>query len=203
MPFGFQRSGYILCQVDQAFKVLGTPVRNRLRPVPTPHSSSAHAIPTTTARQTSASARARCPPGRTPKWAAASSSLCHLNPRDWPGTVGGGDGVERLHRPVEVAVLGEADADAVPGVAHAVELGVDRIPALGVADVGVADTVDRLRTGGDWPERPYEGIEQDLAARAHHRDVDDLGSPGGASKVGKIDKDHPVVAELPPREDEH
>jgi hypothetical protein len=28
---------------------------------------------------------------------------------------------------------------------------------------------------------------------------DDLGSPGGASKVGKIDKDHPIVAALPPQ----
>src|SRR4051794_35419438 len=28
---------------------------------------------------------------------------------------------------------------------------------------------------------------------------DDLGSPGGASKVGKIDKDHPVVSALPPQ----
>jgi NAD-dependent dihydropyrimidine dehydrogenase PreA subunit len=27
---------------------------------------------------------------------------------------------------------------------------------------------------------------------------DDLGSPGGASKTGKIDKDHPLVAALPP-----
>ena len=27
---------------------------------------------------------------------------------------------------------------------------------------------------------------------------DDLGSPGGASKIGKIDKDHPLVAALPP-----
>jgi NAD-dependent dihydropyrimidine dehydrogenase PreA subunit len=27
---------------------------------------------------------------------------------------------------------------------------------------------------------------------------DDLGSPGGASKTGKIDKDHPFVAGLPP-----
>jgi NAD-dependent dihydropyrimidine dehydrogenase PreA subunit len=26
---------------------------------------------------------------------------------------------------------------------------------------------------------------------------DDLGSPGGASKTGKIDKDHPLVAALP------
>ena len=28
---------------------------------------------------------------------------------------------------------------------------------------------------------------------------EDLGSPGGASKLGKIDKDHPVVAALPPQ----
>ena len=33
---------------------------------------------------------------------------------------------------------------------------------------------------------------------------DDLGSPGGASKGGKIDKDHPLVAALPPMaKDEH
>ena len=29
---------------------------------------------------------------------------------------------------------------------------------------------------------------------------EDLGSPGGAAKVGKINKDHPVVAALPPQE---
>ncbi|HEY0559996.1 MAG: 4Fe-4S ferredoxin iron-sulfur binding domain protein [Mycobacterium sp.] len=28
----------------------------------------------------------------------------------------------------------------------------------------------------------------------------EIGSPGGASKVGKIDKDHPIVAALPPQE---
>jgi len=28
---------------------------------------------------------------------------------------------------------------------------------------------------------------------------DDLGSPGGASKIGKIEKDHPIVAALPPQ----
>jgi NAD-dependent dihydropyrimidine dehydrogenase PreA subunit len=31
---------------------------------------------------------------------------------------------------------------------------------------------------------------------------EDLGSPGGASKTGKIGKDHPVVAALPPQEAE-
>ena len=29
---------------------------------------------------------------------------------------------------------------------------------------------------------------------------DDLGSPGGASKLGIIDKDHPLIAALPPQE---
>jgi NAD-dependent dihydropyrimidine dehydrogenase PreA subunit len=29
---------------------------------------------------------------------------------------------------------------------------------------------------------------------------DDLGSPGGAAKMGEIDKDHPIIAELPPQE---
>jgi len=29
---------------------------------------------------------------------------------------------------------------------------------------------------------------------------DDLGSPGGAAKMGEIDKDHPFVAALPPQE---
>ena len=29
---------------------------------------------------------------------------------------------------------------------------------------------------------------------------DDLGSPGGAAKMGEIDKDHPIIAALPPQE---
>ena len=29
---------------------------------------------------------------------------------------------------------------------------------------------------------------------------DDLGSPGGAAKMGVIDKDHPLIAALPPQE---
>jgi NAD-dependent dihydropyrimidine dehydrogenase PreA subunit len=29
---------------------------------------------------------------------------------------------------------------------------------------------------------------------------EDLGSPGGAAKTGKIHKDHPIVAALPPQE---
>ena len=31
---------------------------------------------------------------------------------------------------------------------------------------------------------------------------DDLGSPGGASKLGLIEKDHPLIAALPPQETE-
>ena len=32
---------------------------------------------------------------------------------------------------------------------------------------------------------------------------DDLGSPGGAAKMGEIDHDHPMVAALPPQETDH
>ncbi|MDH6575503.1 ferredoxin [Kitasatospora sp. MAP5-34] len=32
---------------------------------------------------------------------------------------------------------------------------------------------------------------------------DDLGSPGGASKLGLIEKDHPFIAALPPQNADH
>jgi len=32
---------------------------------------------------------------------------------------------------------------------------------------------------------------------------DDLGSPGGAAKLGLIAKDHPVITALPPQEHDH
>ncbi|GAA1277937.1 hypothetical protein GCM10009677_35130 [Sphaerisporangium rubeum] len=32
---------------------------------------------------------------------------------------------------------------------------------------------------------------------------EELGSPGGASKVGKIERDHPIVAALPPQAEAH
>ncbi len=32
---------------------------------------------------------------------------------------------------------------------------------------------------------------------------DDLGSPGGAAKMGEIDKDHPFIAALPPQIQDH
>jgi hypothetical protein len=31
----------------------------------------------------------------------------------------------------------------------------------------------------------------------------DLGSPGGASKLGPVEKDHPLIAALPPQEQAH
>ena len=32
---------------------------------------------------------------------------------------------------------------------------------------------------------------------------DDLGSPGGAAKMGLIPKDHPIIAALPPQQHDH
>jgi NAD-dependent dihydropyrimidine dehydrogenase PreA subunit len=32
---------------------------------------------------------------------------------------------------------------------------------------------------------------------------DDLGSPGGAAKMGEIDHDHPMIAALPPQNQDH
>jgi NAD-dependent dihydropyrimidine dehydrogenase PreA subunit len=45
-------------------------------------------------------------------------------------------------------------------------------------------------TPEEWKE--YYNVNVDF--------FDDLGSPGGAAKMGVIDKDHPVVAGLPPQE---
>jgi ferredoxin len=64
--------------------------------------------------------------------------------------------------------------------------------------------------GACEPVCPVEAIfyEDDLPEqwkdfyRANVDFFEDLGSPGGASKVGKIDKDHPVVAALPPQGEE-
>ena len=39
--------------------------------------------------------------------------------------------------------------------------------------------------------------------RANVEFFDDLGSPGGAAKMGKTGKDHPIVAALPPQVVEH
>ncbi|PSK97337.1 NAD-dependent dihydropyrimidine dehydrogenase PreA subunit [Murinocardiopsis flavida] len=61
--------------------------------------------------------------------------------------------------------------------------------------------------GACEPVCPVEAIyyEDDLPDqwssyyKANVEFFDDIGSPGGASKVGKIAKDHSVVAELPPQ----
>jgi ferredoxin len=60
--------------------------------------------------------------------------------------------------------------------------------------------------GACEPVCPVEAIfyEDDTPAqwkdyyKANVEFFDDLGSPGGASKTGKIGKDHPLVAALPP-----
>ena len=65
--------------------------------------------------------------------------------------------------------------------------------------------------GACEPVCPVEAIfyEDDVPAewadytRANVDFFDDLGSPGGASKVGKINKDDPLVAALPPMGEEN
>src|SRR6059058_6117353 len=65
--------------------------------------------------------------------------------------------------------------------------------------------------GACEPVCPVEAIfyEDDVPAQwkdftaANYEFFEDLGSPGGASKVGKIDKDAAFVAAQPPREADH
>jgi NAD-dependent dihydropyrimidine dehydrogenase PreA subunit len=65
--------------------------------------------------------------------------------------------------------------------------------------------------GACEPVCPVEAIfyEDDVPEQwkdyttANYEFFEDLGSPGGASKVGKINKDTPFVAAQPPREAEH
>jgi NAD-dependent dihydropyrimidine dehydrogenase PreA subunit len=65
--------------------------------------------------------------------------------------------------------------------------------------------------GACEPVCPVEAIfyEDDVPEQwrdyitANYDFFDDLGSPGGASKVGKIEKDAGVVVGLPPREQAH
>jgi hypothetical protein len=62
-------------------------------------------------------------------------------------------------------------------------------------------------TAAREPVCPVEAIyyEDDLPAEwqdyytANVEFFDDIGSPGGAAKVGVIAKDHPVIAALPPQ----
>jgi NAD-dependent dihydropyrimidine dehydrogenase PreA subunit len=68
--------------------------------------------------------------------------------------------------------------------------------------------VDCMDCGACEPVCPVEAIfyEDDVPDqwkdfyKANVEFFEDLGSPGGAAKVGKINKDHPVVASLPPQE---
>ena len=65
--------------------------------------------------------------------------------------------------------------------------------------------------GACEPVCPVEAIfyEDDLPdkwrdyTQANVDFFDDLGSPGGAAKVGKIDKDPPLIANLPPQAADH
>jgi NAD-dependent dihydropyrimidine dehydrogenase PreA subunit len=53
--------------------------------------------------------------------------------------------------------------------------------------------VEAIYYEDDTPEqwKDYQKINADF--------FEELGSPGGASKVGKVGKDHPTVAALPPQ----
>jgi len=76
--------------------------------------------------------------------------------------------------------------------------------------------MDALRAAADWPGYPAtHGTPRlrEAAAggvpdqwkdfyKANVEFFEDLGSPGGASKVGKINKDHAIVAALPPQAEE-
>jgi hypothetical protein len=49
----------------------------------------------------------------------------------------------------------------------------------------------------------YEDVTPDewaVSYKAYVEFFDELGAPGGAAKMGVIDKDHPLVEALPPQE---
>ena len=90
---------------------------------------------------------------------------------------------------------------------------VDVCPVDCIHEAGrilVIDPEECIDCGACEPECPVEAIfyEDDTPDqwkdfyKANVEFFDDLGSPGGASKVGKSDKDHPVVSVLPPQGDE-
>jgi NAD-dependent dihydropyrimidine dehydrogenase PreA subunit len=70
--------------------------------------------------------------------------------------------------------------------------------------------VDCIYEGERMPVCPVEAIyyEDDTPPewadyyKANVEFFEDLGSPGGAAKLGLIPKDHPLVAALPPQEQE-
>jgi NAD-dependent dihydropyrimidine dehydrogenase PreA subunit len=65
--------------------------------------------------------------------------------------------------------------------------------------------------GACEPVCPVEAIfyEDDVPEQwkdyydANVKFFDDLGSPGGAAKMGEIDHDHPMIAALPPQNQDH
>ena len=83
-----------------------------------------------------------------------------------------------------------------------------------IYDIGkmrVINPDECIDCGACEPVCPVEAIfyEDDVPEQwkdytaANYEFFEDLGSPGGASKVGKIEKDTPFVAGQPPREVEH
>ena len=61
----------------------------------------------------------------------------------------------------------------------------------GVVDLSIGTPVDD--TPDKWKDFYNANVEF----------FSDLGSPGGAAKTGKIGKDHPLVAALPPQGEGH
>ena len=73
------------------------------------------------------------------------------------------------------------------------------------------DPVDCIDCEACVPECPVEAIyyEDDTPEewadyyKANVEFFDDLGSPGGAAKIGNTGKDHPFIAALPPQNQDH
>ena len=77
------------------------------------------------------------------------------------------------------------------------------LASLGAREVILAD---RGRVAGGATAKAMGGVRQQFStaaevrlAQASIRFFEELGSPGGAARVGKIERDHPLVAALPPQ----
>ncbi len=81
-------------------------------------------------------------------------------------------------------------------------------PAFDTAEMLYIHPDECIDCGACEPVCPVEAIfyEDDTPEEwkeyynANVHFFDDIGSPGGAAKLGVIDKDHPLVAALPPQE---
>jgi len=88
---------------------------------------------------------------------------------------------------------------------------VDLLDRACVEECPVDCIYEGVDCGACEPVCPVEAIfyEDDVPEqwkdfyKANVEFFDDLGSPGGAAKMGKIEKDHPLVAALPPQVTEH